>query len=283
MPRQSAQVVDEFDAEYHLPDVRLNARDGSCLRLITAGEFIMGLPPPVDGSPSADSPTFVIRQPAYYLAECAVTNEQFVRFLNSIGPDSRQLRDWLPHLGLPLSLPTEDGVYRVACGYEQHPVVGVSWFGADAYATWAGLRLPTEVEWEKGARGPSGRTYPWGDNWEPDFLRWGCERSADGGATVSVDAFPEGRSPYGLYQMVGNVEEWCADAYDPAAYGRYAGGELWCPSGGRSRVTRGGSWESDEPRELRCAARGQRAPHAPRKGCTGFRCASGELLWTRRT
>jgi formylglycine-generating enzyme required for sulfatase activity len=106
-----------------------------------------------------------------------------------------------------------------------HPVVGVSYFEAEAYAKWAGKRLPTEREWEKAARGEDGRIYPWGE----EFDKNRCNSDESGiGHTTPVTQYPKGVSPYGCYDMAGNVWEWCADWYGKEKNGR--------------RVLRGGSW-----------------------------------------
>jgi formylglycine-generating enzyme required for sulfatase activity len=102
-----------------------------------------------------------------------------------------------------------------------HPVVGVSYFEAEAYAKWAGKRLPTDREWEKAARGEDGRKYPWGD--EFDQKKCNSEESVIG-HTTPVTQYPNGVSPYGCYDMAGNVCEWCVDWYD------------------NCRVLRGGTW-----------------------------------------
>jgi formylglycine-generating enzyme required for sulfatase activity len=243
------------------------------MRLIPAGEFIMGSTPEdiaaatrmdKDGEQFAlrhETPQFSAALPAYYIGVYAVTNAQFARFVDDARPTPKELETWLPwpdRLRAP--------------GFEQHPVINVSWFGADAYCRWAGLRLPTEIEWEKAARGTDGRLFPWGNDWQPTWLRWWSNRPRHE-TTAPVDAFPEGRSPYGLYQMAGNVEEWCADWYQPDVYQRYATGDLHLPAHGIGRGARGGNCYRRNKLEFRCAMRRANPPALVNILYTGLRCA----------
>jgi formylglycine-generating enzyme required for sulfatase activity len=276
---------------YHLAETWVNARDGSLLQLIPAGEFIMGSTPAEieaarqmdpDGllfALNSETPQFRVFLPAFYLGVFAVTNAQFARFLDEVRPAPKQLKRWLPTSGriLPPSGTAEP--YRVETGYERHPAVHVSWFGAEAYCQWAGLRLPREFEWEKGARGTDGRLFPWGNEWHDDYLRWYGGPRPEHETTAPVDALPEGRSPYGLFQMAGNVDEWCADWYRPEDYARYARGDLEPPTTGYGRVVRGGTCLRRNRLEFRCAMRRGNAPALVNILHTGLRCASSELRW----
>jgi formylglycine-generating enzyme required for sulfatase activity len=142
----------------------------------------------------------------------------------------------------------------VKAGYERHPVTGVSWYGAAAFAAWAGKRLPSEQEWEKAARAIDGRTYPWGEKFDSER----CNTiEAEVEDTTPVGRHGDaGRSAYGCEDMAGNVLEWT--------------GSLWS-EGEEERVMRGGSWELDSTAAA-CASRILDRPQ-DRSVSVGFRCA----------
>jgi len=195
------------------------------LILIPAGPAIFGSSEADRYACENETPQFRASLPAYYIGETEVTNAQYKRFVDATRHEAP--RHW------------DNG--RIPPGLENHPVVYVIWKDAKAYCDWAGLRLPSELEWEKAARGTDGRIYPWGNEW--DKAR--CVNPENHGrqGTAPVGSYPSGRSPYGLQDMAGNVFEWCADWYDWDAYRRYAaGGGLSPPASGSFRVLRGGGW-----------------------------------------
>jgi formylglycine-generating enzyme required for sulfatase activity len=230
--------------------------------LIPAGEFIMGR---VDGHPD-ESPPHAICLGSFYIDRYEVTNQQYLQFFRAAmglcqgyacidtqaeNPDSR--------------IVYENGHYVVEAGYERHPVTLVSWYGAQSYCEHQGKRLPTEAEWEKAARGPDGRSYPWGDIVDRDRLNAGCRV----GDTTAVGRYPAGASPYGAHDMAGNVWEWTADwyqAYPLSAHHSPFFGEKY-------KVVRGGSWNHPD-RDARTTQRDLAHP-ARRIRVVGFRCVRG--------
>jgi formylglycine-generating enzyme required for sulfatase activity len=149
----------------------------------------------------------------------------------------------------------------------QRPVVGVSWFEASAYCAWAGLRLPTEAEWERVARGPRGSRYPWGNEPALDVTR--ANYNGKIGHPTPAGQYPAGRSVEGVDDLLGNVWEWCSDWYAD-----YSGDRAENPAGpkaGEFKILRGGAW-FDFPGFVRVSVRSRYVP-ALRLSDFGFRCA----------
>jgi formylglycine-generating enzyme required for sulfatase activity len=189
----------------------------------------------------------------FWIDRFPVTNEEFCRFLNDQGNQKEGGTTWLdPDRS---RIKKDGGTFAVSRNYQRHPVTGVSWFGAAAYAKWVQKRLPSEMEWEKAARGIDGRRYPWGE----DFDASRCNTAEGGkGDTSQVGAYgAAGASVYGCEDMAGNVWVWTESHY---------------PEGAQYRVLRGGSW-LDRHGVAACAFRGFDQLPAYRGHDIGFRCA----------
>ncbi|PXF55635.1 MAG: hypothetical protein C4B58_14835 [Deltaproteobacteria bacterium] len=198
---------------------------------IPPGQFIMG---------KEDSIRINSLEKGFFIDKYPVTNAQFCAFLNERGDQQEGGKEWIyleGSYGNERCRIRKDGDrFAVESGFEDHPVIYVTWYGARAYAQWTGKRLPVEEEWEKAARGIDGRVYPWGN----EFDKNKCNTSESKiGHTMPVKNYQEGRGPHGCLNMAGNVWEWTDSWYDKEK---------------KSRVLRGGSWLSN-PGYARCAGR----------------------------
>ena len=255
-------------------------KDGAEMALIPAGEFLMGSN---DGD-SDEKPVHTVYLDAYYIDAYEVTNAQYAKFLNEYGKNEDAAGHELLDIASGDCLIEKVGnTYKPKAGYENHPVIEVSWYGAAAYAQFYGKRLPTEAEWEKSARGGLvGKKYPWGDNITHDDANYWETGGVDKwDRTSPVGSFaPNG---YGLYDMAGNVWEWCADEYDSGYYSKSPKNNPKGPGVAitfknndftnvtTTRVLRGGSWYY-LTFILRCAYRSNVVPSLS-NFLIGFRCA----------
>lgn len=221
--------------------------DGSILMFVPAGEFIMG-------TGAGNSPTHPVALDAFWVQQTEVTNGMYAQCVatGACMPPTQEL-------GAPVYTNIQ---------YNSHPVVGVTWDQASAYCAWIQGSLPSEAQWEKAARGSLGSTFPWGEAGAGcDFLNYaGCVKH-----TTSVTDYEDGRSPYGLFDMSGNVFEWVRDWYGEDYYSNSPAANPTGPESGDQRVVRGSSFESDPDQ----AAVGLRhfAGAGYHSAELGFRCA----------
>ena len=221
------------------------------MALVPAGEFTMGS---VTGD-ADEQPVHKVYLDAFFMDLHQLSVAQYARFLEDTHHEAP------PEWSL-MNRPQN----------QNRPVANVNWAEADAYCKWAGKRLPTEAEWEKAARGTDGRTYPWG-NAPPTALHAnsGKEVWSNHATLTPVGMFEEGKSPYGIYDMAGNVWEWVGDWYDQDYYKTSPQQNPTGPPMGLYKVIRGGSWGSG-PKNLRSSDRETHLTSFQGFG-TGFRCA----------
>ncbi len=255
--------------------------------LIPKGDFLMGSDSNRDHEAQTDEqPQHMLSVSDFYIMRHPLTNAQYHLFVEATG--HRAPLFW------------ENGVFPA--DKSDHPVVGISYRDAIAFCRWAGevtglpLRLPTEAEWEKAARGSDGRTYPWGDEWETG--KCNTREAKLKGTTPVGHNSPQTDSPYGITDLAGNVQEWLSNLFGDYPYDPGDGRELlvnnldhdqlmprlWdtgCTSVPRSleagkdkSVIRGGSWRETK-HQSRCAYRSWAAP-LHRSDDTGFRCCYEE-------
>lgn len=266
---------------------------------VPAGPFLMGSDSKKDGDAYDDElPQHRVDLPSFLISRYPITNAQYYAFVAVGGYDSPQYwsrEGWAWRTGntkaAPLSEPAEmrgqplplDSRFRLPT----RPAVGLSWYEATAYCRWLTeklkasgeldpfeqVRLPTEAEWEKAARGTDGRRYPWGNAWGAQYSN--CLETGIGSVTT-VGTFLHGSSPYGVEDMAGNVWEWTNSAVAHFPYNPADGRED--PATDKPRVIRGGSWRS-YPTQVRAASRMGLAA-GNRRDDVGFRVVIAPLIKT---
>ncbi|MEZ5044171.1 MAG: SUMF1/EgtB/PvdO family nonheme iron enzyme [Saprospiraceae bacterium] len=277
------------DAADNCPDVAGPASNQGCpivtpilpeMISIPGGTFTMGC---LNGRDSdcynSENPDHKVTVGNFGMSKYEVTNEAFAAFLNLNGAGNKAEGgvEWINLSGSFGSercrIKENKGSFTVEEGFEKHPVIYVSWYGAQAYAAWLSrqtgetYRLPTEAEWEYAARGGAkSQAYLYAGSNDPKAVAWYWDNSGSG-------THPVGQlrpNELGLYDMSGNVYEWCADDWHSDYKGAPTDGSAWIDSPrSASRVIRGGSW-NDYPARVRCANRVNNRP-GDRNGVLGFR------------
>jgi formylglycine-generating enzyme required for sulfatase activity len=230
------------------------------MKRVPAGEFLIGSDPDKDRHAAQnEQPQHYVYVSEFYISKYPVTKTQYAMFV----------------LSAHHSPPGHWKKGTFVSGFDNHPIVNVTWDDATAFCEWLSqqtgknLRLPTEAEWEKAARGTDERIYPWGNEWDGKK----CHSSGDfftSFTRVSTAAVgqcsPSGDSPYGVSDMSGNVWEWCLDWFDERAYPKRIKAPVKNPTGPKSgtyHVARGGSW-ADNRKNVRAAVRyGGPPKHSP--------------------
>jgi formylglycine-generating enzyme required for sulfatase activity len=237
----------------------LNATDGAEMVFVPAGYFTMGA--------SEDQIT------SAYQASVAVVGGRIPRSeYEAEGPPHKVYLDGYWIYKTPVTV-SQYKKFSVATGHamptapewgwkDSHPIVNVTWSDANAYAQWAGMRLPSEAQWEKAARGADARQYPWGNQWDETRLQSSRRAPSDAGSTAAVGSFPKGASPYGALDMAGNVWQWVEDWYGADYYKKSPERNPTGPESGSYRVMRGGSWRYGGPLSFmfRASDRSRQAP-----------------------
>jgi len=218
--------------------------------VVPAGEFTMGSA----AGDSDEQPEHKVHVDSFSMDVYEVTVGQYAAFLQAKGID-----------------PPSDWKTLNQSANQKRPIANIDSTEASFYCKWVGKRLPTEAEWEKAARGTDGRAYPWGNEAPtPLHANFGKSEWNNHAVLAPVGSFEAGKSPYGIYDMAGNVWEWVSDLYDYNYYKVSPSKNPTGPSTGGTRAVRGGAWNSN-PRAMRSSNRSLISPTD--QGLNGFRCA----------
>jgi serine/threonine-protein kinase len=274
------------EPRFELGDTQFRNTDGMTMVYVPAGQFKMGsddLDECLYSNPAHD-----VSIDAFWIDQTEVTNSMFAKFLNDQG---NQLNDgiaWLEpgsgHRGIKYGYIEEhNDSFSTLDGYDDYPVIEVSWYGAAAYCAWIGGRLPTEAEWEYAARGPDGNQYPWGNTFDGERVNycdkycpesWKDKTFIDGAIRwTDVGSYPEGVSWCGALDMAGNVWEWVNDWWSENYYTNSPTDNPDGPESGDFRIGRGGSWYDEGWRMNSICRKGLQSSSA-RMHWVGFRCVS---------
>jgi formylglycine-generating enzyme required for sulfatase activity len=220
-PMLSLPLTKKYPTTYSFAAKKINKtqknapRKKDSMALIPGGKFIMGSNERWDD----EAPEYIESVDKFYIDLYEVTNADYKKFTH----DTKRKAPYHWSNG------------EIPENKKNYPVIYVNWYDADEYCKWKGKRLPTEQEWEKAARGESGNIYPWGNTWTLDKSNHPYKGSI---GAESVGSYPNGKSPYGLYDMSGNVWEWVDSFYLPHPGNNISRGEY----GKDKRVLKGGSW-----------------------------------------
>ncbi len=193
------------------------------MALIPAGYFQMGS----SIGQANEAPEHPVLLDAFYMDLYEVTNAQYRACVDAGGCAQGRARNSFTHAG-----------YRDDSAYDNYPVIGVTWDMAAAYCSWASKRLPTEAEWEYAASGQQNFFWPWGNTFDANLS------AASAPDVQPVSSYPGGVSPFGMFDIAGNVTEWVADVYDPAFYANSPASNPVNTSSGDTRIYRGGSFDN---------------------------------------
>jgi len=231
----------------------MSPKDSMIMVYVPAGEFAMGS----DSGNNDERPVHTVHLDSFWIDQTEITNKMYSLCVSAGACEApKQFNSYY------------QSSYYGNNEFENYPVIYVDWYMAQTYCTWAERRLPTEAEWEKAARGPANYTYPWGEGLDCDKVNAaGCKRD-----TTPVGEYEIGKSPYGVYDMAGNVMEWVADWYSNTYYESSPRENPSGPLSGEYHVLRGGSWTSIE-NSLRSSYRLALTPNTTNFYLIGFRCA----------
>jgi formylglycine-generating enzyme required for sulfatase activity len=234
------------------------------MALIAEGPFHMGVPHAARDGGVDERPNHEVFVDSFYMDLYEVTNGRYLQFVTDTGhrvpqhPTDANRELWKGNM-MPESV-------------TDLPVINVDWFDAEAYCRWAGKRLPTEAEWEKAAKGDNDWRFAWGDV-EPTTEHANFNQPAwRGEATlVEVGIYEKGKSPYGIYDVAGNVWEWVSDWYQVDYYSHSPTHNPQGPETGTEKALRSSGWQGETP-QMRVFTRIKSLP-TDRNDSTGFRCA----------
>lgn len=241
----------------------VKGKDGAPMVLIPEGPFPMGVPHGDRDGGRDEYPRHDVFVNNFYIDKFELTNSRYLEFVKATNhripqnPKNATRNLW-----------QGDAITE---SLADRPVINVDWADANAYCQWAGKRLPTEAEWEKAAKGTADRRFPWG-NVEPTNKHLNFNQQWIGEKTLMpVGSYELGKSPFGVYDMAGNVWEWVNDWYDAKYYEKSPAKNPTGPETGTKRVLRGSGWQNETP-TVRIFTRVDSDPTI-RNESTGFRCA----------